>query len=288
MLFWMSSGLAGLSLCCLIWVLLKPVHRATKAPAHVRHGGMRLIWPWIDALASAVSPWLSWHARNVFERRVQLAGLSAAWRPEHLAATQLLAGTFGAGGGLSLGIWFELNLIQMALPVTAVAIVAAWLPWRKLADLGDRRRRSMRREFPFLLDMATLCVEAGLSLQGALNEAAQHGPPGPLRDELRLALADMRTGVVRNEALSRWAGRTGLSEVRKLATALAQADQLGMSLGPMLRAQSEQRRNERFLRAEKLALEAPVKMLFPLVCCIFPCTFLIIGFPIAVKLFEAM
>jgi len=56
----------------------------------------------------------------------------------------------------------------------------------------------------------------------------------------------------------------------------------------LLRAQSEQRRNERFLRAEKLALEAPVKMLFPLVCCIFPCTFLIIGFPVAVKLIEAM
>ena len=70
-------------------------------------------------------------------------------------------------------------------------------------------------------------------------------------------------------------------------TALSQADQLGMSLGPLLRAQSEQRRNERFLRAEKLALEAPVKMLFPMVFCIFPCTFLIIGFPVAVKLFDA-
>jgi len=67
-------------------------------------------------------------------------------------------------------------------------------------------------------------------------------------------------------------------------TALAQADQLGMSLGPLLRAQAEQRRGERFLRAEKLALEAPVKMLFPMVFCIFPCTFLIIGFPIVVKL----
>jgi len=249
---------------------------------------MRLIWPWIDALASAVSPWLSWHARKAFEQRVQHAGLTASWRPEHLAATQLMAGAFGAVGSLSVAMLLALELVQMVLPVSAIALLAAWLPWRKLADLADRRRRMMRREFPFMLDMATLCVEAGLSLQGALHEAARHGPPGPLRDELRLALADMRAGVVRHEALSRWAQRTGLSEVRQLATALAQADQLGMSLGPMLRAQSEQRRNERFLRAEKLALEAPVKMLFPLVCCIFPCTFLIIGFPIAVKLFEAM
>lgn len=288
MLFWVSSGLAGLSLCCLMWVLIKPAHRAASAPEHVRHRGMRLVWPWIDALASALSPWLSWNARKAFERRVQRAGLSSAWRPEHLAATQLLAGTFGAVSGMCVVILLELNLSRMVLPISAITVVAAWLPWRKLADLGDRRRRLMRREFPFLLDMATLCVEAGLSLQGALQEAARHGPAGPLRDELRLALADMRTGVARHEALAGWAGRTGLSEVRQLATALAQADQLGMSLGPMLRAQSEQRRNERFLRAEKLALEAPVKMLFPLVCCIFPCTFLIIGFPIAVKLFDAM
>src|SRR5690606_21822443 len=122
----------------------------------------------------------------------------------------------------------------------------------------------------------------------ALQEAARHGPPGPLRDELRHSLADMRAGVVRHEALRQLAGRTGLQSVQQWVTVLGQADQLGMSLGPLLRAQSEQRRNERFLRAEKLALEAPVKMLFPLVCCIFPCTFLIIGFPIAVKLIEAM
>src|SRR5690606_38066942 len=122
------------------------------------------------------------------------------------------------------------------------------------------------------------------NLQGALQQAAQHGPPGPLRQELRHALADMRAGMPRLEALRYWSNRTGLAAVQQLVTALGQADQLGMSLGPLLRAQSEQRRTERFLRAERLALEAPVKMLFPMVFCIFPCTFLIIGFPIAIKL----
>src|SRR5699024_6199616 len=98
----------------------------------------------------------------------------------------------------------------------------------------------------------------------------------------------IRAGVTRSEALHQWAQRTSLPAVSQLVSTLGQADQLGMSLGPLLRAQSEQRRTERFQRAEKLALEAPVKMLFPLVCCIFPCTFLIIAFPIAVKLLEAM
>jgi len=287
MLFWLSCVLAGLSLHCLAWVAMRPVGRARPAPDHVRHLLLRLAWPWLDVLATALGPWLSWRARSAAGKLIQQAGLDAAWRPEHVAAIQLMSGLLVAAaiaGGMVM-----LSFESGRLPAPALgAGLAAWMPWHTLARRGVQRRRLMQKEFPFLLDMATLCVEAGLSLQGALQEAARHGPPGPLRDELRRSLADMRAGVVRHEALQQLAGRTGLNAVQQLVTALGQADQLGMSLGPLLRAQSEQRRSERFLRAEKLALEAPVKMLFPLVCCIFPCTFLIIGFPIAVKLLEAM
>lgn len=219
---------------------------------------------------------------------MQHAGLEAGWMPEHMAAVLCWSGLFGTAAVAACIAVLSTEPMQLVWLSGLGGAVAAWWPWRILSNMGTRRRLQMQREFPFLLDMATLCVEAGLSLQGALQEAAQHGPQGPLRDELGRALADMRSGVVRTEALRRWAQRSGLPAVQQLVTALGQADQLGMSLGPLLRAQSEQRRNERFLRAEKLALEAPVKMLFPLVCCIFPCTFLIIGFPIAVKLLEAM
>lgn len=287
-MFWISCALAGLSLHCLMWVLLKPAQAAKPAPGHVHHGGLRLIWPWLEIVARILAPSLSWRLRKAFERRVQQAGMDVAWKAEHLAAAQLLAALAGATVTIVAATTLDFQPAGTFMPAIASAALAGWLPWRRMADLAARRRRHMQKEFPFLLDMTTLCVEAGLSLQGALNEAARHGPEGPLRNELRRALGDMRTGFARHEALSLWAGRTGLAEVRQLVTALAQADQLGMSLGPLLRAQSEQRRNERFLRAEKLALEAPVKMLFPLVCCIFPCTFLIIGFPIAIKLLEAM
>ena len=86
------------------------------------------------------------------------------------------------------------------------------------------------------------------------------------------------------QALRDMAGRTGVSALKAVVASLAQADSLGMSVGPVLRAQAESLRNQRFLRAEKQALEAPVKMLFPLIACIFPCTFLVIGFPILIKL----
>lgn len=289
MLIWLSCLLAGLSLYCLVWVLARPIQLSSPAPKHVRYLVLQLVWPWVAVLAVALAPWLSWKIRRAFDQLIQRAGLDADWLPEHVAAVQCLAGLLAAtamAGCGSLVLQFQFGFVA-GLAIVAGAIVA-WWPWHMLARLGARRRLHMQREFPFLLDMATLCVEAGLSLQGALQQAAHHGPEGPLREELRRALADMRAGIVRQEALHQLAQRTGLTAVQQLVTALGQADQLGMSLGPLLRAQSEQRRSERFLRAEKLALEAPVKMLFPLVCCIFPCTFLIIGFPIAIKLLEAM
>ena len=288
MLFWLSCLLAGVSLHCLVWVAARPARQACVAPPHIRHRMLRLVWPWLESFSIALEPWLSWRFRAALERIMRQAGLDPAWEPKHMAAVQCLSGLLGAS--VMTGCMALLSDDVKGLMWLSVlgGVLAAWWPWHRLSGMGARRRLLMQREFPFLLDMATLCVEAGLSLQGALQEAAHHGPQGPLRDELARALADMRAGVVRSEALKQWARRTALPAVQQLVTALSQADQLGMSLGPLLRAQSEQRRNERFLRAEKLALEAPVKMLFPLVCCIFPCTFLIIGFPIAIKLLEAM
>src|SRR3546814_20564426 len=97
-----------------------------------------------------------------------------------------------------------------------------------LSDLGRRRQGQMLRELPFLLDMATLCVEAGLNLQGALQQAALHGPDGPLRADLRHALADMRAGVPRLKDLDELDALSGLAEVRSLGSHLFQADPLGV------------------------------------------------------------
>ncbi|SHG73596.1 type II secretion system F family protein [Pollutimonas bauzanensis] len=284
MFFWISSAAAGLSLCALVWVFTRPL-AAPKAGDDSGAPPLKLVWPWVLALAPLCAPLVSWPAREYLRRRIQVAGLAGACLPEHIVALQCLA--FAAAAAAGFALWSAavgMSPLQGAALGLAGGLASMWWPRKWLRDLGLRRQALMLREFPFLLDMTTLCVEAGLNLQGALQQAAAHGPPGPLRSELRRALADMRAGMPRMQALNELAARTGLAAVRSLVTALMQADQLGMNLGPLLRSQSEQRRAERFLRAEKLALEAPVKMLFPMVFCIFPCTFLIIGFPIAVKL----
>jgi len=288
MFFWLSCGLAGLSLCALAWALGGPAGRAGRAPGHMDSRFLRLAWPWVQACAVVCAPFISWRLRQRLQRRMQVAGLDAGWKIEQVVALQLVAGiSLGGAAAVAGWLYFTLDAAQGLAAACLAGAAGCWWPRRWLAGLAAARQRAMLREYPFMLDMATLCVEAGLSLQGALQQAAQYGPPGPLRDALRHALADMRAGAARHDALGRLAQDSGLAALRQLATVLAQADQLGMSLGPLLRALSEQYRNERFLRAEQLALQAPVKMLFPMVCCIFPCTFLVIGFPVVIRLMEA-
>src|SRR5690606_3603917 len=124
------------------------------------------------------------------------------------------------------------------------------------------------------------------NLHGALQLAVDKGPDGPLRDELQRALSETRAGMSRADALRQLAQRLDEPAVKTWVSALIQAESLGMNLAPILRAQADQRRAERFLQAERLALQAPVKMLFPLIVFIFPCTFMILAFPIAMKLME--
>lgn len=289
MLFWISCLAAGISLYLVIWVFTRPLLQ-DQAQRHTMsaHLFLHLIWPWVLALLPVCKPFIPWRMRHTLGQRLLTAGVGPWCLPEHIVAMQILGCLVAMAASVLVLRVLGLFSPQYVLLTCLMAGVAgmAW-PRYWLRSLVSRRQLRMLREFPFLLDMTTLCVEAGLNLQGALQQAAQHGPDGPLRAELRHALADMRAGLPRVQALQELAERCGLTAVQSLVTALAQADQLGMSLGPLLRSQSEQRRAERFLRAEKLALEAPVKMLFPMVFCIFPCTFLIIGFPIVVKLLAA-
>ena len=95
------------------------------------------------------------------------------------------------------------------------------------------------------------------------------------------------TGISRSEAIRKMGQRIDDLSIKSLTSSIVQAEKMGMNLGPILRAQAEQRRIERFLKAEKLAMEAPVKLLFPLVAFIFPCTFIVIGFPVYVMMKEA-
>jgi len=267
------------------WALLREGARSVAAapPGNAQSLplGWRLGWPIVARLAPAVAVLVGPGQRERLRQALARAGLDVRLRAEHLVAGQLaLAIALAAGAGVVLA---ALGAGSAPMPIVAATLGAA-LPRIAVRDRTRRRRHAILRQLPHDLDLVSLSVEAGLNLGAALAHAAAHGAPGALRDEWQRVLRDVHAGQPRHEALRAMSTRLGLPAVSNVVAALIAAERQGASLAPILRAQAEQRRTERFMRAEKLAMEAPVKMLLPLVLFIFPGTFAILLFPIVQRL----
>ena len=142
------------------------------------------------------------------------------------------------------------------------------------------RYLSILKALPFVLDLLTLSVEAGMDFIGALQRNCASRKLDPLNEELLRMTKEIQVGSSRKEALRNMSDRVKQPDLKTVAYALIQADELGVSIGAILRIQSEQLRRARFERAEKLANEAPTKMLGPLMLCIFPAVFIILLAPV--------
>ena len=149
-----------------------------------------------------------------------------------------------------------------------------------------QRHRSIRRALPFLLDILTLSVEAGMDFMTALQRHVEVARLDALSEELIRVVREIQVGKTRREALRDMSTRVNLVDLRMVVNALVQADELGVSIGSILRIQSDQTRQRRFERAERLAHEAPVKLLFPLLLFIFPAVFLVLLGPVVKQVFE--
>jgi tight adherence protein C len=204
------------------------------------------------------------------------AGDPQSYKPEDILALQEIGFVIGLLLGLLLMNALGINLLWGLL----FAAIGLFYPLIWVRDKVNRRHLLISRALPFNLDLLTLSVEAGLDFTAALNTVVEKGKTGPLRDELLLVLKQLKMGKTREEALKSMIARVDLSALTQFVTALIQADKMGTSLGKILRIQSTQLRIERTHRAEKLANEAPIKMLFPLVACIFPTVFLVLFGPI--------
>ena len=138
-----------------------------------------------------------------------------------------------------------------------------------------RRQADVAAELPDALDLLSVSVEAGLGFDGAVQKLTEH-MEGPLIEEFELALGEIRIGEGRQEALKKMSERSASPEMASFVRAIIQADQLGISLGRILRVQAGDTRLKRQLLAEEKAMKAPIKMLFPTVAFIFPAMFLVV------------
>ena len=267
-----------------------------QAPALWRFGGPLLRW-----LSRVVALALPRGAGLRIGQQLQRAGLDAALTGADFVAGRLMvaAGLAGGAAALAAGVgtmgWASPSTTSgpvdssndwVWLAMACGALLGWLLPVSWLREQRAARVKFVGRALPFYLDVITLSVESGANLTGALQYAVAKGPTGPLREEIERVLTEVRAGRTRAEALRAMAHRLDLPAVSNWVAALVGAEKQGSSLGPILRAQAEQRRQERFQLAEKLAMKAPVKMLFPLLIFIFPCTFVLLLFPVVVRLLQ--
>jgi tight adherence protein C len=150
---------------------------------------------------------------------------------------------------------------------------------------GRARREAIRAQLPDALDLLSVSVEAGLGFDGAVARLTEH-MDGALAEEFSLTLGEMRIGESRHDALKKLAARAAAPEVSSFTRAIIQADQLGISLGRLLRVQAADARLKRQAAAEEKAMKSPIKMLFPTVLFIFPAMFIVILGPAMLNLMK--
>jgi tight adherence protein C len=276
----LSAGLLALGLASL-WREVPAEDRTYLDPLAPR---ARPIWPLVRLVAYVATARLPTSQLERTHKRLLRAGATYLVSAEDYLALRVLAGMVM---GL-LALW-SAHILHMEVwgPALALMVLGSLLPPLWLRERRQRRNREIGRLLPVYLDYVTLAVEAGLNFAGALAQAVDKGPQGPMQREFQLVLRDVKAGLPRAQALKRMDGRLDLPEIAAFVSAVNQAERTGAVLGRVLRAQAERSRMERFQRAEKAAMEAPVKLIAPLVIFIFPTTFLVIAFPIAMMFLHS-
>ncbi|KPK21936.1 MAG: hypothetical protein AMJ76_01360 [Dehalococcoidia bacterium SM23_28_1] len=214
-----------------------------------------------------------------------------------MAGSSMTASTFVTFSALSTALFGGLAIVALAamggvnaqgfMGLLVMGIIGFCLPLFWLRTAVKSRQRSIVKSLPDGLDLITTCVEAGLGLDAALAKVGEQ-MKGPLAEELSQTLREVSMGRLRREALSDLGERTGVPALISFVNAVIQAEQLGVSIAHVLKVQSDQMRTHRRQRAEQLAHEAPIKMMFPLVMCIFPAFMLVILGPAIIRISGQM
>jgi tight adherence protein C len=226
-------------------------------------------------------------ARDRVARKLLLAGSPAGWDAERVLAFKII----GVIGGVVLG-FFLTTLIGGLSPfirIVAVALlgfVGFVVPDSLLNRRVEERQKEILRTLSDTLDLLTISVEAGLSLNAAIAQVVQN-VPGVLSAEFARMLQEIQLGVPRADAFRNLAERTDVEELNAFALAMIQADVFGVSIASVLRTQAQQLRIKRRQRAEAKAQQTPVKIVFPLSLCILPALFVVIVGPGAIQIWES-
>jgi tight adherence protein C len=237
--------------------------------------------PWLAGLGRRLS---ASSAAAKLQRRLDIAGNPERWNTDRLFAVKAM-GLIGLAG---LGLLIGLHDATVAIPAIALGGLAGFfVPDLLLYNAGIKRQLKIQQDLPDAMDMLTICVESGLGFDAAMARVARNSQ-GPVAAEFSRALQEIQIGKSRAQALRSLGERTTVAELRAFTSALVQAGELGIPVADVLREQSKEMRLRRRQRAEEKAQQVPVKILFPLIGCLFPALFIIVIGPGAISIMHSL
>ncbi|OPY55962.1 MAG: Bacterial type II secretion system protein F domain protein [Pelotomaculum sp. PtaU1.Bin035] len=252
-----------------------------KAPLY-----RRAIKPLLIKMSTLMVKMLPAEKEAELGQKIARAGIN-----EKIAPKELLVIKYLAAAGTAALLW-TISEIMSGNPIQAVLMGCAglglgWLsPDFYVNRKGLSRKQEVEKNLPDVLDLLTVSVEAGLGFDGALMKVVEK-TKGILYEEFTMMLQEIKMGRPRTEALRDLSKRTDVDDLSTFTGSVILADQLGISVGNILRLQSEQIRLKRRQRAEEMAMKAPVKMLIPMVLFIFPAIFVVLLGPAAIQISKA-
>src|SRR5213082_1585929 len=238
----------------------------------------RVLRPAIERLGSLLSRSTPQKARQDVLNRLELAGRPGNLTPEDFMAVRLVAAAVFAAIGLLLG-----NVVYLVISLVLGTILGYYAPVLWLKQKVDARRAEVMKGLPDALDLLVICVDAGLGFDAALARVTDKYK-NALSDLLAKALREVSLGRPRLEALDEMGRNSGVEDLHNFIQAVIQSEQFGTGIGKILRIQADEMRRKRRQRAQELAAQATLKMLLPMVGCIFPTLWIVLLGPAALIL----
>jgi tight adherence protein C len=224
-------------------------------------------------------------ARDRIAKKLLLAGSPPGWDAERILAFKVIGCVGAFIGGLFISRLIGLSGLTGMLVIGLLTVAGFLLPDSALSRKVEERQHEILGTLSDTLDLLTISVEAGLSLNAAIAQVVQN-VPGTLSSEFARMLQEIQLGVPRSEAFRHLAERTDVEELNAFALAMIQADVFGVSIASVLRTQAQQLRIKRRQRAEARAQQTPVKIVFPLILCILPALFVVIIGPGVIRIMD--
>ncbi len=241
----------------------------------------RLVYPIVKRILPSVDKWKIDNFRQKMTKKLSSAGLRDVFTPDEFYAFQV---AFAFCLPASIYVYNLVLGLGLSISYVPVFAVFGWFyPSLWINGAIKKRQEQIKREMPFVVDLLTLCVEAGLDFSGAMAKVVEKGQEGPLRSELETVLKEIKLGAIRSDALKSMGERIGIKEISSFVSVLVTAERMGSPIGDVLRAQSDSIRHERFMAAEEKGGKAATKILIPMAIFILPAVFIVVFGPIILR-----